>query len=168
MPFSVLLFCWGFLGVHCISSHLWTVPAGPWLLPSEKGAQRGHVWFQYLFWPGPIICFLCFSLIVVLKWPLTRCIARSSFWAASRPLPDRWIFGCLYQTFWWLLKKSTQPNSTFANAARNKLTQISQNPWSLSISLPYLKFSLDPFLQKGSSLQVENLFVCLSVCLSSL
>ena len=27
-------------------------------------------------------------------------------------------------------------------------------------------FSLDPFLQKGSSLQVENLFVCLSVCLS--
>ena len=29
-------------------------------------------------------------------------------------------------------------------------------------------FSLDPFLQKGSSLQVENLFVCLSVCLSSL
>ena len=25
-------------------------------------------------------------------------------------------------------------------------------------------FSLDPFLQKGSSLQVENLFVCLSVC----
>ena len=31
-----------------------------------------------------------------------------------------------------------------------------------------LNFSLDPFLQKGSSLQVENLFVCLSVCLSSL
>ena len=29
-------------------------------------------------------------------------------------------------------------------------------------------FSLDPFLQKGSSLQVENLSSCLSVCLSSL
>ena len=102
----------------------------------QNKGHRGDVWFQYLFWLGPIICFLRFSIIVVLKWPLTRCIARSSFWA-SRLLPDRWIFGCLYQTFWWLLKK---PNSTFANAARNKLTQISQNPWSLSISLPYLKF----------------------------